>query len=204
MDPFQHWLESGLDQRDPEREFEGEQLIEFFTRFNRDIGTIRNAWSDAQLAEGIWYLYGCGSCYLGELSKLEPNIKTAQFFDSVIVLYKDLFEARCTTFFSHLDRGPEPPNPLNGACYMLWDMDCGLDSFSYSGRPEYIQLSIDLLGRLSASTHPAVIESVIHGLGHMMLDHRKQCQPILECIAAANLPPELKEYADNALNSCIQ
>jgi hypothetical protein len=205
MDAFEHWLESGLNESDPSREFSRIELAEFFTRFNREIVAIQKDWSDPQLAKGIWHLYGCGSCYLNEVSQLEPASVVFDFFESVPLLYSNLFEVRCAAFFSHLDQGPEPANPLNGPCYMLWDMTCGIDSFRFSGRPEYIDQSIRLLDRLAMSHHYAVKESAIHGLGHMIDDFRDRCQPILERILSTqDLPQELQNYTKNAIDHYIQ
>lgn len=157
------------------------------------------------MAKGIWYLYGSGSCYLAEVSKLPPGPQVDDFFASVTHLYTELFELRCSRFFSHLDRGPEQANPLNGPCYMLWDMDAGIDSFRFSGIPSHVDNSVRLLERLTGSTHPAIIESAIHGLGHMIDDFRDRCQPPLERILARDdIPTELRDYADNAIHYYIQ
>lgn len=205
MDTFQHWLETGMNGRESQMELTTRDLLRHFTRFNREIGRIRNDWSDSQLAKGIWHLYGSGSCYLAEMSHLPPGNEVSGFFESVPYLYADLFEARCSRFFSHLDRGPEEPNPLNGPCYMLWDMDGGIDSFRFSKNPEYIAQSIRLLEQLADSTHPATIESAIHGLGHMVGDFRDHCQPPLERIASRpDVPAELRDYANNAAHHYIQ
>lgn len=204
MNAFQHWLESGLNERDSEIEFTASELAGHFSRFNREIGDIRKNWSDSKLAKGIWYLYGCGSCYLMEVSRLPPGPEVDDFFDSMPQLYTDLFEVRCSRFFSHLDRGPEKANPLNSPCYMLWDMD-GIDMFRFSGVPEHIDHSISLLERLAASEHPATIESAIHGLGHMIGGFRDRCQPLLErIISRSDVPVELRDYADNAVHRYIQ
>jgi len=52
MDAFKHWLETGLNEMDPEMEFEARELARFFTRFNLEIGGIREDWSDSQFGEG--------------------------------------------------------------------------------------------------------------------------------------------------------
>ncbi|MBT5927440.1 MAG: hypothetical protein HOH33_12550 [Verrucomicrobia bacterium] len=65
--------------------------------------------------------------------------------------------------------------------------------------------NIQLLNRLSESVHPAVIESTIHGLGHIADDFPKQCHPILErIIFKPNLPIELQDYAKRAIDGYIQ
>jgi hypothetical protein len=205
MDAFKHWLVTGLSEKDPDLEFEARDLARFFTRFNLEIGRIRKDWSDSKMAKGIRHLYGSGSSYLIEVSRLPPCREVSDFFDSVPQLYKNLFEVRCSRYYSHLDRGPERANPLNGPCYMLWDMDCGIDSFRFSKVPSHIDDSIRVLGQLATSTHPATIESAIHGLGHMIDSFRDRCQPPLERLASrADVPAELRDYADNALNHYIQ
>ncbi len=145
------------------------------------------------------------SCYLSKITLLEPDPIVFRFFESVQLRYSNLFEKHCTVFFSHLDRGPQPANPLNGPCYMLWDMSCGMDSFFFSKKPEYIGQCIQLLDRLAESKHPAVIESAIHGLGHLIDDCRDRCQPILErMVSTPGLPQELRDYANKALFHYIQ
>ncbi len=205
MDTFQHWLETGMNECDSEIEFSPQDLVCHFTRFHREIGRIRDDWSDSQLAKGIRYLYGSGSCYLAEMSQLSPSSEVDRFFASVPHLYTDLFEVRCSRFFSHLGRGPEQPNPLNGPCYMLWDMDGGIDSFRFSKIPEHIGQCIRLLEHLTNSIHPATIESAIHGLGHMIDDFRGYCQPPLERVALrSDIPIELRVYANDAVHHHIQ
>lgn len=205
MDAFQHWLTSALELTEPTITFEPTDLAKCFTRFHREIFTIQQKHSASHLNQIIWSLYGVGTGYLGEISNLPPCQEIDDFFASVPLLYQNLFEVHCTHFYSHLDRGPQPANPLNGACYMLWDMDNGIDSFWLSKTPSHIQHSIRLLEQLSHSNHPATIESAIHGLGHMNCDFRSTCQPILERILEKNeIPQPLRDYAHRAIYSIIQ
>ncbi len=205
MSRFDDWLESGLVECDPESGFSAAELVGFFTRFNRDVREISKDWSDPEMARAVWHLYGSGSCHLAEMSRLPPGPELTAFFNSVLQLYSDLFEVRCSLHFSHLDRGPEPANPLNGPCYMLWDMDCGIGSFQFSGVASHVDHSIRLLEQLSASPHPATVESAIHGLGHMIDDFRSRCQPVLERILLrSDVPGELRDYAHDAIHHYIQ
>jgi hypothetical protein len=204
-DDFSHWLVTGLDEGDAEREFESRELLGYFTRFNREIGAIRKDWSDAKLARGIRYLYGSGSSYLWEMARLPPGRDVDGFFESVPQLYADLFEVRCTRFFSHLDRGPERANPLNGPCYMLWDMDGGIDSFRYSKVVAHLERSMEVLVQLTHSKHPATLESAIHGLGHMVGEFHERCLPPLEWVASReDVPVEIRDYAKAAVQGSIQ
>ncbi|WP_411825391.1 hypothetical protein [Luteolibacter sp. AS25] len=90
-------------------------------------------------------------------------------------------------------------------CYMLWDMDCGIDSFRYSGIPSHIEQSIQLLSQLAKSDHPATIESAVHGVGHLIGEFRDRCLPPLESvISRTDIPEELREYASQAIHHYIQ
>jgi hypothetical protein len=206
MTPFEDWLFLGMAETNPPEEIPRELLATYFIRFNREIARIREDWQDDELARGIWYLYGSGACHFSELHRLPPSPLVDDLFESVHVLYRDLFEARCSRFYSHLDCGPDVmAQPLNGPCYMLWEMTCGIDCFWHSGVAEHVQLSIRTLESLGRSSHPAVVESVIHGLGHMIGSHREACQPVLEEIMSRKaLPVELRSYAHDAIYHYIQ
>jgi hypothetical protein len=204
MTSFEDWLLLGLADEDIPEPIPTETLAAYFIRFNREIARIREDWQDDELARGIWHLYGSG-CHFSELHRLPPSPLVDELFDSVHVLYRDLFEARCSRFYSHLECGPDVmAQPLNGLCYMLWDMG-GIECFWLSGVPEHVSLSIRTLESLGRSDHPAVVESVIHGLGHMIDSHRDACQPVLEEIMSRKaLPVELRSYAHNAIYHYIQ
>lgn len=88
---------------------------------------------------------------------------------------------------------------------MRWDGDAGIDSFRFSGIAEHIDNSTRLLELLLESTHPAVIESAIQGLGHIMDDFWDRCEPNFEYILfRGDVSRELHEYASNVLDHYIQ
>jgi hypothetical protein len=205
MEEYQHWLEIVMHDVEANIVFQPLDHARHFTRFNREIGIIAAGIRDAKMAKAISSLYGSECGYLCDVSKLPACEEIDDFFDSVLILYSDLFESKCTQFYSHLDRGPERANPLNGPCYMLWDFDCGIDSFRYSGIPSHLDRSIQLLSQLIQSRHPATIESAIHGLGHMIDEFRQRCLPPLESVLLrSDIPEELKDYANQAIHYYIQ
>lgn len=79
MDAFKHWLMTGFSEKDPELKFEARDLARFFTRFNLEIGRIREDWSDSKMAKGVRHIHGSGSSYLIEVSRLPPCRKRAIF-----------------------------------------------------------------------------------------------------------------------------
>ncbi len=202
---YSDWLLSGFTGEDSHTECPPEVLASHFIKFNREISTIKTDWTEEELAQAIWNLYGGGLCYFSDLSRLPPSQLVSDLFDSVEILYQELFEPHCSHFYSHLDCGPESAKPLNGPCYMLWDMNCGIDAFTFSELSDHVSQIFRLLSNLAESQHPATLESVIHGLGHLTIDHYNLSQPILDrIIHRKGLPNELKIYATDALQSLIQ
>ncbi len=205
MTSFSDWLLSGITGDDLPTECPPEVLASHFIRFNREISSIKSDWTEEELAQAIWNLYGAGHCYFSDLSRLPPSQLVCDLFDSVEILYRDLFEPHCSHFYSHLDCGLESAKPLNSPCYMLWDMTCGIDAFTFSNLSDHVSQTFQLLSNLAESQHPAILESVIHGLGHLTDDYYSLSRPILDrIIHRKGLPNELKTYATNALQSLIQ
>jgi hypothetical protein len=205
MTSFADWLLSGITGDDLPTQCPPEELAAHFIRFNREISSIKTDWTEEELAQAIWNLYGASHCYFADLTRLPPSQLISDLFDSVEILYRDLFEPHCSHFYSHLDSGPESAKPLNSPCYMLWDMTCGIDAFTFSDFSDHVSHTFQLLDTLAESQHPATLESVIHGLGHLTDDHYPLSQPILDrIIHRKGLPNELKTYATNALQGLIQ
>ena len=76
----------------------------------------------AQIDRGLWFL-------LGESGHLQPLFDSRLPWEDrrrallgIASLYRRLLAPCCTPYLGHLDRGPEPPDPLNSICYMWWDL----------------------------------------------------------------------------------
>lgn len=205
---FEEWLDAALDRRDLDPEPSAENLADDFIRFHENAALLTQDIDDESLGEILRHLHGSGSCYLSIVARLEPSVRMDRFFESVRVFYRSVFEARCSRELSHLKRAGEPSSgALNGACYMMWDATCGLDCFFTMADGAHAEACASLLEDLAGSEHPAVVESAIHGLGHMIewdgLYERGAA--ILRKVRQRNdLLPDLLRYADDALLQNIQ
>ena len=175
------------------------------TRLFNDPAGYLEQFDDAQLNQGFWYLVSnSGSNHMFALTDtsapLRSRIRCLESFSS---LFAKLFAVRCSNRLSHLN--PPDPSPLNGACYMWWDIipfsgapddpsRKGLDAAALSVMEE--TLSLDSL---------ACRESALHGLGHW-----QHCYPerVGEIIGRAmsrpkGWPQELTVYARDARRGCV-
>ena len=162
-------------------------------------GDLLQAFTDAQLNQGFWFLVSSGSSdYMFCLTDVSvPWPLRRRALRSFILLFRDLMATRCTPSLSHR---AEPGGALNSACYMWWDL-LTLDGHWQSRRPpEPIQAEmLVVLGELLAIRHDACQESALHGLGHLALFH-PEAVPAIDAFLAApdGVRPELLAYARQA------
>ena len=127
---FEAFLADALSQGDSEFRYSNcEQAQQLLTRFNRQIDSIIDEYGEDNCSKMIWYLYGI----LSEMPKdvLDESVSTGRgdFFQSLRSLYDNGFAKYCEDC-----RGGG--GPLGTACYMIWDMDGGLDGCSFFGSNE--------------------------------------------------------------------
>lgn len=171
----------------------------FATRFNREIASIVEAFGEEATAEAIWHLYSdssSGQVYWCVLDESLGSLRV-EFIRSIGSLYTDCFLPRCSRYYSHIDQGPEAMRPLNGVCYMLWDL--GVECPALNGDLEMLDASLDVLSFALALPSVACQESALHGLGHLAYKHSERTMPIVEeYLKRDDLPVELRNYAQAA------
>jgi hypothetical protein len=198
---FEIWRAFILDQSDVHDvdQLDKHAVNGFATRFNREIASIVEAFGEEATAEAIWHLYsdsGSGQVYWCVLDKSLGPLRV-EFIHSIKTLYTDCFLPRCSRFYSHIDQGPEPARPLNGVCYMLWDLS--VEGPALNGDMEMLDASLDMLKFALALPSTACQESALHGLGHLAYRHKDHTVPIVEeYLKRDDLSTELRDYAQAA------
>lgn len=135
-------------------------LIELtFLHSGRDLAR----YSDAQLGQGFWYLLSiAGSGHIWSLNRpVVPLARRLSAIAALTTLYRDCFAARCTRTLSHFD--DQPCSPLNGVCYMLWDISALTNIQDEANAPVIVDTCFAVLATLLAMDHPACQEAAIHG-----------------------------------------
>ena len=97
-----------------------DRAVDFVTQLFETPEMLEGRFPDQQIAQGLWYLASEGE----SACLLDPTVPwpaRRRGLLSIAALYSRLFAPACSPYLGHLDRGPEPPGPLNTICYMWWD-----------------------------------------------------------------------------------
>jgi hypothetical protein len=122
-EPAWHWSEDA----DTWQHGSPAEEIAFLTCLFEECDGVLRSYSDAQVAQGVYYVTGRGNLdYLYELRNTDiPFADRLRCIEAMEVLFERLFAARCSPHLSHLrlvgQPDPEGLSPLNGICYMWWD-----------------------------------------------------------------------------------
>lgn len=192
------WAANDLDQHialeESEPQLSANETAEFIEDFCSRAG--RHAQEDGVDVVGdmIWYLMGSG--YQVWVDVREADHEYAR---DAILGVQNLYE-RC--FAVHLTdwKGVgSGTSRLATACYMLWDMDGGLEAIPMFREPKaLVSACYELLERALALDSPACWESALHGLGHIILSHGDPGRGMIDAFLAAKdrmVPDDLRRYA---------
>ena len=163
------------------------------TEFNHRIAELVSAHGLDRIGNAIWFLYGCVSNTTHDA--LEPSADSGldEFYDSIRVLYEEGFCAFCDNLAGHSHANP---NSFATACYMLWDMDSGLEYLTLRGRPELFQFGERLVDFGLGHSHAACQESFLHCLGHLCFDRPDFVDSkVSQFLCRTDLDNEIKTYA---------
>ncbi len=186
--------------------FEGTdaEIIQFFTRMFNESGSVLQKFSDEQLDQGLWYVFGAGSNFSFQMRDGKvPDSEKLALIRSIYTLYSDLFSRRCSPVLSHLDQ--PGALPINSICYMLWDITA-LSYWEKNSKKEFFYLELlSMIENTLYLDNIACVESGLHGLGHIQYYRRDQVKKIISDFLKKRkgIPAELVEYAKNAQKGAI-
>lgn len=189
----------------PALDVDDRQAVRLVRRLLENIREDTEPYNDWQVALGIAYMFDPG----GAAYDVRIRDGYAPFPEGVAAiramkyLYSDCFELRCRSALSNC-AGPSP-GPLNGTCYMLWDVTA-LSYFNHcKQRTELYEEAMGVMACALKMKNVACIESGLHGLGHMVSDYPPAKGVIREFLQRERgLGPALKNYAEAAQTGYIQ
>lgn len=118
------------------------------------------------------------------------------------VLYDEILTPRAKPFLGHLSEAGN--DRLSYVCYMLWDVT-GLAHWAERDEADAVpQAILEVLEHALASPNDAVIESGLHGLGHLVSPKRAKAAVDTLLVRRPDLRLELKRYAEACSLGCIQ
>lgn len=170
-----------------------ENAQRLLTQFNWEIGRIIELHGLDAVGTAIWYLYGCVSGMTHDV--LDDSVESGygEFYRSLENLYDKGFAKHCVNCAGHSDR---KAGKFATACYMLWDMDSGLEYLSFHGSSQRFALVEKLIEFGLGHQHAAVQESFLHCLGHRQHELPNFVDSKLAAfLHRKDLTPEIRTYA---------
>lgn len=217
------WWDEG---RDPNR------TAEYLTRLFEDPVVLLPRFGDEQISKGLDFLVNpaFSNTMHALVDEAVPWERQERCIRVIAIVYRELFARKCTVHFAHLeglftserslsqwlvrqwpgrfagrDIGPDEPNPLNGICYMWWDV-CPLPhNASPSNSSRTFAAVLEVLGETLRIQSPACQEGALHGLGHLQHYRRREVEEIIDEFLQREerLHPALREYAPSARTGSV-
>ena len=204
-------LESDSEWWNPSRQ--PKVTVVYLTNLFENAQRILTPFSDAQINQGFNFLVSnlSSASMLVLFNPAVPWSERKHCISSMYTLFERFFAPRCFSHLSHLDTSetvPSEVSPLNGMCYMWWDM---LHYYGNLEDPDCAEVGVACLAVMRMILDldsDACRESALHGLSHWQYAYPQQVQAIQAIIDEfldrhPGLGPELKAYARTARKGLV-
>jgi hypothetical protein len=180
-DPQWYWQEDETGALKDWYSPEARQLARYLRTLFEDVSTYLRPFTDAQIAQGLYYICSVGSDYFFVARQPPvPHDDQVAWVLAIQQLYAQLFLPRCTHYDGHRDSGPEAPHPLNTVCYMFWDLDRLEGAAMVPGHEHLVDPIFQVLSYALFLPSPACNESALHGLGHLRRYHPGRVERLID------------------------
>ena len=180
-------------------------VVRFLTQAFENAATVFQPYSDAQLDQGLWYIAdnSCSNHMFALLDTSIPWPARQRCIYSIHQLYEQCFAKRCSPHLSHLDEAGA--NPLNGVCYMWWDIIPIYGKPEDPARKELDHAILQVMESTLQLDSIACRESALHGLGHWQHKYPERVGEIINNFSMAyrDLPKNLEDYMGNAFTGYV-
>ncbi|MCW5768956.1 MAG: hypothetical protein KIT19_09750 [Phycisphaeraceae bacterium] len=193
-------------------------LTTYLTQLFESPSFVAKRYTDKQIAQATWFIFGHGSCYIGDMRRgdIPPELQV-RCVRSITTLYTDMFDRVCGRHGTDPDSDLRDSVEVDGAVYMMWDMDNleGMVMFPEKG-PHLVEPGIEVLEHVLLRCRTSACRvSALHGIGHIYGIHSysgdgdKAIAARLRAIVDAfmdrdDLPEWLREYAAHAREGAVQ
>ena len=214
---FDEWVKHVFDHAvtDPEWHFDayaddwaGTPIVttRYVTRLFENAEEPLRPFSDAQVNQGLWYMASncCSSIMVDVLE--DPTVPWPELrrcICSIRSLFERCFAKRCSNHLSHL--GEPGANPINGVCYMWWDVFPALGANDDPSKRERDQAILDVMRDTIELPCDACRESALHGLGHWHGSYPDAVVPIIDDFLRRfpEIRDQLRTYAFGAMEGYV-
>lgn len=194
MIQYDQWLNRvfgrNLHQEGPRFDTDATTIVEFIETTLRCSGTDLLRFSDKQVNNGLNMIFN--PSYSSIVFALRDSAVPVPIRTAAVLSIKDLY-VQCFT------KRVSPTSPLNGICFMLWDVSPIGYWGSFAGC-EYFDLTLEVLESALYLPNPACVKSALHGLGHIGNGTALRIHRVIDRWAtqATYASPELRAYAHAA------
>ncbi|HTD67319.1 MAG TPA: hypothetical protein VK846_12395 [Candidatus Limnocylindria bacterium] len=180
--------------------------VEYVTQTFAESGTILKRFTDAQVAQGLSYIYSnsCSDIMPALFGQEVPQAMRMSCVQSFLDLFTRCFAARCSNHLSHLSESGV--NVLNGVCYMWWDVIPICGEPEKAERKDFDALCLTVMQQTLELPSDACRESALHGLGHWHDYYPKLVEQVIQGFIWNNrkIRDPLRNYAYAAQHGDVQ
>jgi hypothetical protein len=186
-------------------------LATYMVQLFRSPGFVADRYSDDQIGDAVWFLFGCASEYFKDLyypysAAISPSLQI-DAISAVATLYTDLFDHVCCK--RRLDPDGYYTNDLRVdiAVWMIWDMDNIEGAVIFPEKtPHLVEPGFAVLDTVLANCRTSSCQmSALHGLGHIHAYHPQRTERMIDDFLANRPAAEwVREFALTARTGHIQ
>lgn len=185
------------------------KTVQHLTQLFQSADSLVRLYSAEQIARGVWYIFGIESGMFHHVTdQYVAHARAAEVYASMETMYRSCFDVLCNAGGTTMDDLSETAQ-LDGAVYMIWDMDCVESPIIFPDRaPHLVDPAFRTLETvLFESRTTACMKSALHALGHLVPYHRERCGAIFAGFfreRGRSVPEWLFEYASAARTGMVQ
>jgi hypothetical protein len=185
----------------------GEPLltVQHLTRLFESPERLLTDYSPEQLEQGLWYLAGETQPFMQALvDDSVPWPIRQRGLLAIQTFYEKFFAVACSDELGHLCTATS--TPINGACYMWWDLFPSYGNPLTHSRQEEDRTILQIMSGILDLSSEACRESALHGLGHWHVHYPEEVRQIVDEFLGRNpvMSKALWEYAMAARSGCVQ
>jgi hypothetical protein len=151
-------------------------------------------YADDQIGMGLNYIFNSACSNLADDFKAVdvPFERKSKAIHALFDLFQGVLNARCQPILSAFSQAPL--SKIQYICYMFWDT-CSWSIWTNENSDDYYKTIATVMKRCLDLDNPACVESGLHGLGHLALNHPQIAVPIID-----NFLQNTKNTNENLIN----
>lgn len=180
-------------------------LADYLIHLFENPEAIGKRFSRDQIADGIWYIFGVSEYFKSIRNASVPRLSQVRCYRAMKALYRQLFDPLCQPLGDKLSMEAINADRLEGAVYMIWDMDCVEGAAMWPEFDYLVGPCFEVIAAALDCRSAACKVSALHALGHIQ-HYQPQMVEVLagRFVKKSGIPRWIREYAEAARTGCVQ